>query len=820
MEMFWKDIKYGARVLARSPGFAAVAVLTLALGIGANSAIFSVIDALVIRPLPFPDSKQLVIVWQTDQNRDIKRGTTSPPEYLEWRQQNKLFDSMSSWTAVFRSVRGRENPEQVWVSETSWQFFRMLRIKPFMGRDFVPDDETPGKNQVVLIDYGFWQRQYGGDPNVIGQTLQIEDKPYTVIGILPRGFSLFGTSVPYYLWTPMAFDREHMNRDDMTLVVFGRLKPGVSVPQAQAEMEVIQANQKRAFPNIHQENGVHVVNMHEDFNARFQSDLKILLLAVIAVLFVACANVANLLMARSASREKEIAVRSAMGAGRTRIVRQLLTESILLGILGGVVAIALGYAGVHLLHAGLPPQGSRAEIPHGNDLGINGAVVLFTMCTAIVTGLVFGLFPAFQVSYMGLADTLKENGRGTIGGRRGSYLRSTLVVVEVAVSIVLLIGAGLLIRSFFRMLTEHLGLNPDKVVTMQIWLPESRYAEGQPVANFYQQTLSNVSAVPGVATAGAVNFVPISGWRDFLDFDIKGRVTPRSGEQFTGQYSQADPNFFKAIGIPLIEGREFLNSDGPQSGGVAIINESLRQRYWPHEDPVGQQITLHFGPGRAAFRPVTRDDWLTIVGVVGDVREWEFDGKTPGIVYLPYMQAPSRLMCLVVKTTGDPMAVVPGIRDAVAAVDKNQAVTQIKTMDDVLAEAVSRRRLSMFLLSVFAGLATFLAAVGIYGLMSYAVTQRTHELGIRMTLGAEPSDVFRLVLGDGLRLALIGSAIGGVASIMVMRWVASELYGVRPFDPLTLGGVILFLVAVAITACYVPARRATRVDPMNALRYE
>ena len=820
MEMFWKDVKYGARILKRSPGFAAVAVLTLALGIGANSAIFSVIDALIIRPLPFPDSKQLVIVWQTDQNRDITHGTTSPPEYLEWRQQNHLFDSMSSWTAVFRSVRGRENPEGVWVSETSWQFFRMLRIKPFMGRDFVPDDETPGHNQVVLIDYGFWQRQYGGDPDVIGQTLQIEDKPYTVIGILPRGFSLFGTSVPYYLWTPMAFDREHMDRDDMTLVVFGRLKLGGSVPQAQAEMEVIHQNQKRAFPNIHQENGVHVVNMHEDINARFRSDLRVLLLAVIAVLFVACANVANLLMARSATREKEIAVRSAMGAGRIRIVRQLLTESIILGLLGGIVAIGLGYAGVHLLHAGLPPQGSRAEIPHMDELGMNGAVVLFTMCTAILTGLVFGLFPAFQVSYSGLADTLKESGRGNIGGRRGSYLRSTLVVVEVAVSIVLLIGAGLLIRSFFRMLTERLGLNPDKVLTMQIWLPESRYAEGQPVANFYQQALSNVAAVPGVASAGAVNFVPISGWRDFLDFDIKGRVTPRSGEQFTGQYSQADPNFFRTIGIPLIEGREFTTSDGPQSGGVAIINESLRHRYWPHEDPVGQQIMLHFGPGRAAFRPVTRNDWLTIVGVVGDVKEWEFDGKTPGMVYLPYPQAPSRLMCLVVRTTGEPTSVAPAIRDAVASIDKNQAVTQVKTMDDILAEAVSRRRLSMFLLSVFAGLATFLAAVGIYGLMSYAVTQRTHELGIRMTLGAERSDVFRLVLKDGLKLALIGSAIGGVISIMAMRWVASELYGVRPFDPWTLGGVIIFLVAVAITACYVPALRATRVDPMVALRYE
>lgn len=820
METFWKDICYAARILVRSPGFTAVAVLTLALGIGANSAIFSVLDAMTLRPLPFPDSKQLVIVWQTDQNRDIQRGTTSPVEYLEWRGQNHLFEQIASWTAVFRSVRGRENPEQIWVSETSWNFFRMLRVKPFMGRDFVPDEETPGRNQVVLMRYGFWQRQYGGDPSVIGQSIEIDDKPYTVIGILPRDFSLFGTAVPYDLWTPMGFDQAHMDRNDKSLVIFGRLKPGVTDAQAQAEMVVLQNAQKRAFPTIDQENGVRVVNMHRDISANYRSDLDVLLLAVGLVLFIACANVANLLMARSATREKEIAVRGAMGAGRMRIVRQLLTESILLGLMGGIVAIGLGYVGVRLLHAGLPPQGSRAEIPHMDTMGMNGGVMAFTMAISILTGLIFGLFPALQVSFSGLSDTLKESGRGNIGGRRGSYLRSTLVVVEVAVSIVLLIGAGLLIRSFFHMLTDHLGLNPDKVLTMQIWLPESRYAEGQPVANFFQQAITNVSAVPGVASAGAVNFVPISGWRDFLDFDIKGRATPRSGEQFTGQYSQADSNFFRTIGIPLIEGREFTPSDGPQSGGVAIINESLAHRYWAHEDPVGQQITLHFAPGRAAFRPVARDTWLTIVGVVGDVREWELGGKTPAMVYLPYLQAPSRLMCLVVRTTGEPTAVVPAIRDAVASVDKNQAVTQVKTMDDVLAEAVSRRRLSMFLLTVFAGLATFLAAVGIYGLMSYAVTQRTHELGIRMTLGAERGDVFKLVLGDGLRLALIGAALGGVASIVAMRWLASELYGVRPFDPWTLSGVIIFLIGVAITACYVPARRATRVDPMDALRYE
>lgn len=820
MGTLWQDMRFGARTLGKSPGFTAVAVLTLALGIGANSAIFSVVDAVLLRPLPFPESDRLTVIWQTDANRDIQRGTTSPPEFLEWREQNHSFELMSAWTAAFRSVRGQESPEQVWVSESSAELFRLLRVKPILGRDFRPDEETPGHDQVALMTYGLWQRQFGGDPALVGRSIQIDDKPYTVVGILPRGFTIFGTSVPYDLWTPMAFDIPHLDRDDMSLIVFGRLKPGVSLAQAQAEMETIQQNQKRAFPNLHQENGVRVANMHDEFSGSYKPELKILLLAVGAVLLIACANVANLLLARSATREKEMAIRTSLGAPRLRIVRQLLTESVMLALFGGVIGVTVAYGGVHLLRAALPPAGSRFEIPHMDWIGINGKVVGFTFAISLLTGIIFGLFPALQLSFSELAETLKEGGRGNIGGRRGSALRSGLVVAEVAASIVLLIGAGLLIRSFVRLLTQSLGFDPANVLTMQIWLPESRYADGQPVVQFYDQVIERVSSLPGVASAGAVNLVPLSGMRDFLDFDIQGRPTPRSGEQYTAQYNQTDPNYFHTMRIPLLEGREFAASDAGASAPVAIVNETLAHRYWPDEDPVGKQIRLHLSPEPEPWRPATRDSWLTVVGIVGDVREWSLGGKTPGIVYMPYRQAPSRLMCLVIRTTPAPEGLVPSVRKAILSIDKDQAVAEVKTMRDFLGATFARRRLSMFLLSAFAVLATFLAAVGIYGLMSYAVAQRTHEIGIRLALGALPRDVLALILSDGLRLALLGAFLGGILSIGASRWIASELYGVRASDPVTLASVAVFVIGVALTACYVPARRATKVDPMIALRYE
>ncbi len=820
METLWQDIRFGARMLMRNRGFAAVAALTLALGIGANSAIFSVVDALLLRPLPFPNSERLVNIWRTDLNRGIVHGLTSPPEYLEWREQQKSFEEVSAWKVAFRSVRGAEHPEQVYGAEVTSEFLRMLGVRPYLGRDFLPDDENPGHGQVVLISYGLWQREFGGDPGWIGRTIEVDDKAYVVVGVLPYGFSPVGTSIAWDLWMPYTFDRGQMDRDDSSLIVFGRLKPGVSIARAQAEMETIQQNQKRAFPNVHQDLGISVVSMRDSLVEKYKPELKILLVAVGVVLLIACVNVASLLLARSATREKEIAVRTALGARRIRVVRQLLTESALLGLVGGVLGIAMAYAGVELLRLGLPPHGSRGEIPHADWIGINGSVVAYTFLISLMTGVLFGLFPAFQMSFSELGETLKEGGRGNIGGHRGGVMRSGLIVTEVALSIVLLIGAGLLIRSFVRMLTEHLGLDPQNVLTMQVWLPESHYASGRSAANFFQQTIERVSTLPGVASASAVNFVPMSGWRDDLDFDIQGRATPRSGEEFTSQYSISDANYFRTMRIPLEAGREFSPNDGGQTAGVAIINESLEHRYWPNENPIGKQIRPHFEPRQVPWQPEAKESWITIVGIVGDIREWGSGGKTPGIIYLPYLQAPSHMMCLVIRTTSKPEALAPSVRDAIWTIDKNQPVAEVKTMEDFLDAAVSQRRLSMFLLSAFAAFATFLAAVGIYGLMSYGVAQRSHEIGIRMALGAERRDIVKLILGQGMRLTLLGAAIGGAVSVAAMRWIASELYGVRASDPATLVSVIAFLIIVALIACYVPARRATKVDPMSALRYE
>jgi putative ABC transport system permease protein len=820
METLWQDIRFGARMLLRNRGFALVAALTLALGIGANSAIFSVVDAILLRPMPFPEPQQLVNIWQPDPNRGIPSGLTSPPEFLEWRDRQHSFQGLSSWKIASRSVRGMEHPEQVWGSEVSANFMQLFGVRPILGRDFLPDDEKPGHGQEVLLSYGLWQREFGGDSSWIGKTIEIDDEPYEVIGVLPNGFTPVGTSVPFDLWMPFTFDTSKMARDDTTLIVFGRLKPATSISQAQAEMETIHADQQRAFPDLHQDTGIKVVGVHDYLSRRYRPELKILLVGVGMVLLIACVNVANLLLARSATREREIAVRTALGARRIRVIRQLLTESVLLGLIGGVLGILFAFGGVELLRLGLPPQGSRGEIPHAGWIGINGTVVAFTVGVSLITGIVFGLFPAIQMSFSELGETLKEGGRGSIGGRRGGILRSGLIVTEVALSIVLLIGAGLLIRSFVRMLTENLGLVPENVVTMQVWLPESHYANGRPIVNFFHNVIERVSALPGVSSASAIDFVPMSGWKDFLDLDIEGRPVPRSGEQFTSQYAVTDANYFRTMKIELHAGREFASSDADQTARVAIINEALEHRYWQNENPIGKHIRLHFDPRQVPWRPEADEGWLTIIGIVGDVRDWDLRGDMPGIIYLPYLQAPSRMMSLVVRTSTKPEGMVPSIRAAIWSLDKDQPITEVKTMDGLLDAAFARRRLSMFLASAFAAFATFLAAVGIYGLMSYGVSQRAHEIGIRMALGAERRDIAKLILGQGMKLALLGAVIGGATSLAAMRWISSELYGVRASDPATMVSVVAFLIIVALIACYVPARRATKVDPMTALRYE
>ena len=820
METLWNDLRYGWRVMRRSPGFAAVALLTLAIGIGANAAIFSIVNGVLLRPLPFPDSSRIVTIWETDPNRNVVRGTTSPAELLDWQDMNHSFAELSGWRSLLFTITGSGDAEQVHGSQVTGNFFRMLGVSPAIGRDFSKEDEQPGHEQVVILSFAFWQRHYGGDSSILGKSILLDEKPYTIIGALPRSFSLYGVAPELDVWAPFAFNRAQLNREDHELIIFGRLRPGVALNQAQAEMETIMAQLKKQYPGIDQENGVRVAGFHDELTKSLRPSIVILLVAVGFVLLIACANVANLMLARAATREREIAVRATLGAGRKRILRQLLTESALMAVIGGVLGIAVAYGGIHLLRGALPPPGGRGQIPHADWIGIDGSVLAFTLFVSLLTGIIFGLAPAVQISRSELFESLKEGSRGSTGGRRSHFIQSSLVVSEVALSLMLLVGAGVLIRSFFLIMSDSLGFDPASVLTMQIFLSDSHYPKGPQVNNFYQQVIEGVGALPGVKSASAANFLPLTGWGAFCDFDIAGRANPPSGEHFTGQYRVADWRYLQTMGIGVKEGRDLVASDGANTQSVALINEALARRYWPHQDPVGQQIRLKFPDTRMTWDPEPRQGWLTIVGIVSDVRDWEWGEQKVGQIYLPYTQNASRIMHLVVRSDGDPTQLASAVRSVVNRVDPNQPVTEVRSMDEYLAASVSRRRLSMLLLVLFAGVATVLAAVGIYGVMAYAVTQRSHEIGIRMALGAEPADVLRMVVNDGMKLAGIGLVIGIAASYAAVHYLASQLVGVRTKDPITVICVSVGLALIAISACYFPARRATRVDPLEALRHE
>ncbi|MGA7555027.1 MAG: ABC transporter permease [Candidatus Acidiferrales bacterium] len=819
MGTLWQDLSYGARMLRRNPGFAAVAILTLAIGIGANVVIFSIVNGVLLKPLPFPDSGRVVTIWETDANRNITRGTASAAEFLDWRDMNHVFQDLSAWRALYFTITGNGEPEQVWGSQVSANFFRMLRISPILGRDFAAQDGQPGHDQVVILSYGLWQRHYGGDSSIIGKNILVDEKPLTVIGILPRAFSLYGTVPEFEMWKPFAFDRTQLDRENHELIIFGRLRDGVTIPQANAEMVTILEQLKKQYPGIDQKNGVRVVGFHAELVSTLRPGLLLLLAAVAFVLLIACANVANLMLARAAVREREIAIRTSMGAGRRRILRQLLTESAFLSLIGAIFGVLLAYGGLHVLRAAVP-SGGRGQVPHPEWIAIDGAVLAFTIAIAFLAGILFGLAPAIQISRSRLYESLKEGSRGSTSGRRSQLARSVLVVSEVAFSLMLLVGAGLLVRSFVLMMSEPLGFNPENLLTVQIFPPEAHYPQPTNLQNFYQAVVDRAAALPGVKSASAVNYLPLTGWTGFCDFDIAGRAMPPSGEHFTAQYRTADWRYLRTMEIPVRAGRDFASSDGPDSQGVALINEALAQRYWPNEDPVGQQIHLIFPAQLRPWDAIPRQGPVTIVGVVDDTRDWAWSQPKIAQLYLPDTQNPSRIMHLTVRSSGDPTQLTSAVRHAVESVDPNQPVTDVKTMEDYLAVVLAQRRLNMTLLAFFAIVAALLAAIGIYGVMGYAVTQRSHEIGIRMALGAEPADVLRMIVGDGMKLTLMGLSLGLLGSLLVMKYLESQLYGIKARDPLTFVAVAAGLALVALAACYFPARRATKVDPLAALRYE
>ena len=819
MDTLWQDLRYGVRMLRRNPGFAAVAILTLAIGIGANIVIFSVVNGILLKPLPFPDSHRVVTIWETDANRNVTRGTASAAEFLDWRDMNHVFQELSGWRALYFTITGGGEPERVWGSQVSGNFFRTLRVTPMLGRDFTPEDEQIGHEHVVILSYGLWQSRYGSDAGILGKTILLNEESFTVIGVLPRSFSLYGTLPEFELWKPFAFNRTQLDREDHELVIFGRLKDGVPISQANAEMITIQEQLKKQYPAFDQKNGMRVVGFHDELVSTLRPGLLLLVAAVAFVLLIACANVANLMLARAAVREREIALRVSLGAGRKRIFRQLLTESALLSLIGAAIGILFAYGGIHILRdAVVSGQGSR--IPHPEWITIDPTVLGFTFLVALATGILFGFAPAIQISRSALFESLKEGSRGSTAGRHSQLARSVLVVSEVAFSLMLLVGAGLLVRSFALMLAEPLGFDPENLLTAQLLLPDAHYPDGPRISNFYQSVVERVNAIPGVNSASAANFLPLTHWTHFCDFEIAGRASPRSGEHFTSEYRVADWRYLSTMGVPVKEGRDFTSADGPDSQAVALVNEVLARRYWPNADPVGQQIRLIFNPTKTPWDAIPHQGWLTIVGVVGDIRDWAWSEPKSGQLYLLQTQNPSRLMSLMVRSRVDRAQLTGALRRAIESVDPDQPITDVKTMEDYLAVAFSQRRLNMSLLAFFAIVAALLAAIGIYGVMGYAVTQRSHEIGIRMALGAEPGDVLRMIVGDGMKLALLGLAIGLTASLLLMKYLESQLYGVKARDPLTFIGVAAGLALVALAACYFPARRATKVDPLVALRYE
>jgi len=814
MRKLWQDLLYSARTLRKTPAFTLFAVLTLGLGIGANTAIFGVVDALFLRPMPYPHSEQLVIIWETDNNRKLTHGTAPPADFLDWRSQNHSFQGIAAFQQWFFNLTGKGDPQQLPGVHVSPGFFPMLGVKPVLGRDFLPSEEQYGHGDVVILSHKLWVQNFDADPNVLNTSVTIDGKPYTIVGVLPAGFDFWGYNQPLDLWMPLSFAPSDIRRDNPSLIVFGRLKDGVDLPQANADMSAIAQRLSAAFPATNQGTGTNVVSMHNDLYGGTGDPLLVLLAVVGLVLLIACANVANLMLSRSASRQQEIAIRTALGARRSRLVRQLLTETTLLGLLGGALGLLIAYGLFHLMPLLIPPG-----FPHESWIGLNREVLEFTVLIAVLTGIIFGLAPALQFSKPDLTESLKEGGRGSTGGRHSRITRDVLVVVEVALSLVLLIGAGTLIRSFRAIMNESLGFNPQNVLSFQVWLPDSKYPAPIQASNFFDQAMQRMRHLPGVESVGAINFLPLTGWSDFTSFVIEGRPAPPPKTEFVAHYRVIDDHYFQTMQIPLLSGRYFSDSDTPNSLSVAIINQALKQRYWPNENPLGERVHLSQS-NSAPYWPAVGNQSFMIVGIVSDLKDHRFGNVKQGELYLSYMQAPSRIMRIALRTTVPPASMAEPARQVVFSLDKNQPVTDVATMEELLSASVITQALNAKLLTSFAALALVLAAIGIYGVISCGVQQRTHEIGVRIALGAQSRDVIRLIVLRGARLTLIGMVLGIGGAYALTTVLAGFLFGVKSVDIPSSVVALLILGGVALAASYVPARRATRVDPLTCLRHE
>jgi putative ABC transport system permease protein len=821
MESVLKDLGYGCRMLLKRPGPALVAVLALTLAIGANTAIFSVVNGVLLRPLPYTDANRLVILWEANPGKNIREFMVTPPDYKDWKEQQHSFETIAAYRPQPSMLTGRGLPERVETALVAPAIFQLLDARVRLGRTFMPEEDQPGRNHVVILSDGLWRRRFGGDPAILGKTLTLDGKDYVVTGVTDPGFRLLDTASE--LWLPYTLDAKELQelgqsspasapRSAMhTVKVVGRLKADISIDRARQEMQSIARGIEQQFIDTNGGWTATVVPLQEQLVGDIRPTLLTLLGAVCFVLLIACTNVANLLLARMGGRQKEIAVRTALGAGQGRIMRQLLTESMVLALVSGVFGLLLAYGGVRALTALSP-----GNVPRMQEISVDGRVLVFTLLVAAVTGLLFGLGPAIMAANTRLNDVLKAAGRSSMATVRGRRLRNMLVVFEVAMSVVLLVGAALMIRSFAELEKVNPGFRTDHILTMRLTLPAARY-DGVRVARFYEQLLGRVAAVPGVQMAGVTRDVPLSGSDPSLNFSIEHRPPLSTSEQSRARFRTVSADYFAAMGIPFLKGRSFTASDSFATLPVAVVNETLVGRNFINEDPLGRRIQTGFDGS----------PWYTIVGVIGNVKHGGLDTAANAEMYFPYQQVPAPLMSfvegtmtLVVRTAVEPSSMTHAISAQVQALDPDEAVFKVSTMEELFHSSVAQPRFRAFLLGVFAVVALVLASTGLYGVISYSVSQRSNELGIRAALGAQKSDLMKLVLGEGARLAGTGVLIGVVLSFLLAGMIARLLYGVTSHDPLTFVAIPVLLLLVAVLASYVPARRATLTDPNVALRYE
>jgi putative ABC transport system permease protein len=805
MERLLQDLRYSLRMLVKHRGFTAISVIALALGIGANTAIFSVVYTVLLRPLPFPESDRLVVLAEKAPKGD--RIGIAYPNYKDLQERAESFEEMASYLSWSFNLTGIDKPVRLKGRIVDWNFFQMLGVKPQLGRMFVEQDDRPDAPHTAMISNGLWKERFGGDPNVIDRIINVDGNQFTLIGVLPPDFEFLSRDDLYVpIGLSLTPESNLLNRGNhFGLYALARLKRGVTVEQAQKEVEVLAAQLEREYPNTNSGNSAIAQKLVDMLVEEIRPALLVLLGAVGFVLLIACVNVANLLLVRMADRQREIALRLALGAGRGRIIQQLLSESVMVSVLGGLVGLLLGVWMMNGLLLLAPP-----DIPRLHQVGLNYTVLIFTLCVSVLTGLLFGTLPALHAARTDLHIVLKEGGRSTAGSSKEG-MRKVLLVAEVGLALVLLIGTGLMLRTVFQLTRVNPGFNPEHLLTMRFSLPQNAYNTERRLI-FYRECLARIEALPGVRSAALSMSLPIDGSRWNSIFIVADKPIPPRAELPNAAFTPVSSNYFGTMGIQLLKGRTFSEADMADSPHVIVINETLAHRLWPNEDPIGKRLKQGW--------PEDKKIWCEVVGVVSDIKLNGVNRETPLQAYLPLAQEPSRSLGLVVRIEGNPLALASTVEQAIYSVDKDLPLFDIRSMDQLLNNAIGQQRLTMMLLAGFAILALTLAAVGIYGVMSYAVAQRTHEIGIRMALGAQQRDVLKLVVRQGMTLASIGIGSGLVVALALTRVMSSLLFSVSATDPATFAAIALLLTVVALLACYLPARRATKVDPMVALKYE